>query len=129
MNERRIPVVKEELKHKKRSQKKGLPRSKHKHMYETVLLTTQVHWNRTDFQEGKPSFLKLVRPTKVCIICGRISDLDHDQSFYEENNKTKCGYICNSKLSKKALSLPKWYADDFFSKFAHSVEECRNENE
>ena len=38
MNERRIPLQQEELKHKKKSKAKGLSRSKHKHEYIPVLL-------------------------------------------------------------------------------------------
>lgn len=121
MNERRIPLEKEEPKHKKKSKGNGLPRSKHKHIYETVLLTKYYHWN--DFRTGKPSTTVTKNPYKVCTICGRIEDLDTDPKYYIK----KVIYdlpikTFKEELSEEALKLPKWYVDDFWDKFAHKGE-------
>ena len=121
MNERRIPLEKEEPKHKKKSQGNGLPRSKHKHIYETVLLTKYYHG--TDFKTGAPRITVMTYPTKVCTICGRIGEIDYDESYYVKGNKAARWLSCHSNdLSEKALNLPKWHADDFWDKFAHEGE-------
>ena len=121
MNKRRIPLEKEEPKHKKKSQGNGLPRSKHKHTYETVLLIKYYHGK--DFKTGFPSTTVIAWPTKVCTICGRIGDVDRDESYYINNGNTTRWLHCSSdSLSEKALKLPKWYADDFWDKFAHKGE-------
>ena len=121
MNERRIPFEKEEPKHKKKSKGNGLPRSKHKHTYETVLLTKYYHWN--DFRTGKPTVTVTTRPYKVCTICGRIEGFDTDPKYYIK----KVIYdlpikVFEEELSEEALKLPKWYVDDFWDKFAHKGE-------
>ena len=120
MNEKRIPLTDEEPKHKKKSTSKGLPRSKHKHQYETVLLSHFYH--HTDIHTGKDKTVEARIPTKVCMICGRVSHTDKDQSYYID---TPCYYpwiTHRSELSEKALNLPKWYVDDYFDKFAKEGE-------
>jgi hypothetical protein len=106
--------------YKKKSKKKGQPRADHKHVYETVLLTRYYHFNI-----GKPSTSERKQPTKVCTICGRIDYVDYDESLYDVHPDTniKCGLV--KDLSVKALSLPKWRADDF-DKFATRMESDEN---
>lgn len=121
MQEKRTPLVNEELKHKKKSTSKGLPRSKHKHTYETVLLTKDYH--TTDYKTGKPKITQTTLPTKVCTICGRIDEVDKDQSFYIRKTVTDLPFIVyKDVLSEKALNLPKWHAKDFWDKFAIKIE-------
>ena len=67
MNEKRIPIEKDEPKHKKKSKKKGQPRADHKHEYKTVLLLNK-YKNR--YFPDKPTLYKM--PTEVCTICGRV---------------------------------------------------------
>ena len=117
MQERRVPLENEEPKYKKKSNPKGQPRSKHKHVYETVLLTRNYH--TTDYQTGKPKVAQTILPTKVCTICGRIDRTDNDQSLYTKNPVPNLPVLVFEKtLSDKALNLPKWYAEDFWDKFA-----------
>lgn len=117
MHEKRIPLVNEEPKYKKKSKSKGQPRSKHKHIYETVLLIRNYH--TTDYKTGKQKVTQSMYPTKVCTICGRISGFDDDQSYYVKKSVENLPFIAFEKeLSEKALSLPKWYTKDFFDKFA-----------
>ena len=59
-------------------------------------------------------------PTKVCQICGRISDTDNDESLYIKEKIHVDGLKCpvtDTKLSKKALDLPLWHVEDW-NKFA-----------
>lgn len=102
--------------YKKKSKKKGLPRADHKHIYETVLLTRHLHY---DFGDSKR-----VQPTKVCTICGRISKVDWDDSFWEAHTDSSIGTwrLWMRDLSEKALKLPKWHVDDW-GKFAIRTEE------
>ena len=121
MNEKRVPLTDEEPKHKKKSIAKGQPRSKHKHIYETVLLTKDYH---TTDNTGKPKIVQNTYPTKVCTICGRIDSVDHDQSFYIKKTVPNLPFLAfESVLSEKALNLPKWYAGDFWDKFAVKMPE------
>lgn len=121
MNDKRIPLEKEEPKHKKKSKAKGLSRSKHKHDYETVLLISDYH--STDFKTGKPEIIEMTYPTKVCTICGRVGETNHDESYYVKGDKVTRWLYCHSdSLSEKALKLPKWYKHDFFDKFAYKGE-------
>lgn len=98
--------------YKKKSKKKGQPRADHKHTYETVLLTRYYHFN---FGEPRTSESKL--PTKVCTICGRIDYVDYDESLYNIHPDTNIKWAFVKDLSEKALSLPKWYVNEF-DKFA-----------
>ena len=104
--------------YKKKSKKKGQPRADHKHIYETVLLTRCLH---TKLEH--PSVSEFARPTKVCTICGRIGDVDWNDSFWTETDVSWGSLtICEKKLNEMALSLPKWYVNDF-DKFATRMEE------
>jgi hypothetical protein len=118
MDERRIPILNDEPKHKKKSTAKGLPRSKHKHIYETVLLESDYHL--TDFKTGADKIIKNFTPTKVCTICGRIDKIDKDPSYYCNSAKGAIlpWFTGTKELNEKALRLPKWYAGDYFSKTA-----------
>lgn len=108
--------------YKKKSNKKGQPRSKHKHIYETVLLTRNYH--TTDFATGKPKVTQTILPTKVCTICGRIDEVDRDPSYYVKKPITYLPFVGFDKmLSEKVLSLPKWHAEDFWDKFAIKTSE------
>ena len=121
MNDKRIPLEKEEPKHKKKSKAKGLSRSKHKHTYETVLLIK--NYRHTDLKTGAPKVTQMTYPTKVCTICGRIGETDHDESYYIKGNKVTRWLWCHhDDLSEKALNLPKWYTHDYFDKFAYEGE-------
>lgn len=121
MDEKREPLVDDEPKYKKKSAGKGQPRSKHKHIYETVLLTKDYH--TTDYKTGKPIITKSILPTKVCVICGRIDKVDDDPSYYIKTPVTNIPFLASVKeLSEEALNLPKWYAEDFWDKFAVKVD-------
>ena len=99
--------------HKKKSKKKGQPRSDHKHIYETVLLIRYWHFNYGDSKD--------IMPTKVCTICGRIDDIDRDVSLYEDDGSPSWA-VWGKNLSEKALNLPKWYVNGL-DKFAIKEEE------
>ena len=102
-------------KYKKKSQAKGLPRSKHKHQYIPVLLHRKHH-----FYIGEPKTEIIQSVTKVCQMCGRIDKTLRGAEWYDTEYEYFGKYsISKDTLNKKALSLPKWYADDFFDKFAH----------
>lgn len=121
MDDRKIPLVDEEPKYRKKSTAKGQPRSKHKHTYETVLLTRCYH--NVDYKTGKPKDSYDSMPTKVCTICGRIDYVDWDESYYTKRPISGIPFLTNSNdLSEKALALPRWHCD-FFDKFAIKDEE------
>ncbi len=106
--------------YKKKSKKKGLPRSKHKHIYETVLLISSYHYN--NFKTGRPEVSQTMLPTKVCTVCGRVDETDDDSSYYVKIPVPNIPFITHRELSEKALGLPKW-EKDFFDKFAIKMEE------
>ena len=117
MNKNRMPLTNEEPKYRKKSQSKGQPRSKHKHIYETVLLIRDYH--TTDYETGKPKVSQIILPTKVCTICGRIAETDEDPSLYVKELIPDLPFIVYKKvLSEKALNLPKWHSEYFRDKFA-----------
>ena len=114
----KINLIDDEIpKYKKKSKKRGQPRSDHKHTYETVLLTRYYHFN---LGESRTSESK--QPTKVCTICGRIAEVDCDASLYDVHPDTKIKWAFVKDLSEKALGLPKWYVDGF-DKFAIKMED------
>ena len=124
MNDKTILIDDEIPAYKKKSTKKGQPRSKHKHIYETVLLTRNYHFS--DFKTGRPKVNQTILPTKVCTICGRIDGVDSDPSYYVEKPVQHPLFVVyDTELSDQALSLPKWYVEDFWDKFAIK-EECEN---
>ena len=100
----------DEPKYRKKSTAKGQPRSKHKHIYETVLLTRCYPFNL-----GGPRDSYQVLPTRVCNICGRIDSILWDEEYYVPQPGPGIRYP--RELSEKALKLPKWYCNDF-DKFA-----------
>ena len=122
MDEKRTPLVKEEPKHKKKSKNNGLPRSKHKHTYETVLLYK--YFSFPDIKTGKSKVLERVVPTKVCSICGRVGDVD--LSYYRyilvDSPFTHKKYR-KEELIEEAFDLPKYYIEDYLDKFATKIEE------
>ena len=110
-------------KYKKRSTGKGQPRSKHKHIYETVLLHEQYEW--PDVKTGRGTVKQdHIAPTKVCKICGRVEYVDTDESYYVKNRIMNIPHLVffQKDLSDKALSLPKWRRKPF-DKFAYPMEE------
>jgi hypothetical protein len=122
MHEKREPLIEEESKHRKKSSAKGRARSKHKHVYETVLLTIDHHCK--DLHNGNPKVMQRTVPTKVCIICGRIDEVDRDPSLYLERPFLDFPFKPYERvLSEKALGLPKWHAKDFWDAFAVKVDE------
>ena len=121
MSKTNIFLVDEVPKHKKKSVSKGLPRSKHKHIYETVLLTKKYHG--TDFKTGRPKITETQLPTKVCTICGRIEHTDKDPKYYNRNKIPDLPIrVYEDALSDEALKLPKWLAEDFWDKFATKID-------
>lgn len=126
VNGKKIPLMDEVPKHKKKSTVKGLPRSKHKHIYQTVLLKS--YHTHTDFRTGrqKVSFTEL--PTKVCSICGRVDYVDKDPSLYifKEVEKPLHHNIYYRELSSKALALPHYYKNNFLDKFAKEGDRPEN---
>ena len=107
--------------HKKKSKKKGLRRAKHKHEYETVLLTTKYKF--TDLKTGQLREYKSALPTRVCMICGRIDYVDQDPSYYIERQVDGIPFfVYDNHLSGKAWGLPKWSAESF-DKFATKMED------
>ena len=116
-SEREIPA------YKKKAKNTGLPRSKHKHVYETVLLTSDYH--HTDLRTGAPKVTHNFTPTKVCTICGRVDSRDNDTEYYIIREvPTSLPFVFHSKeLSEKAFKLPKWYLADFWDKFAVQISE------
>jgi hypothetical protein len=117
MQEKRIPVLDEEPKYKKRSNAKGQPRSKHKHVYETVLLTRD--FSVPDYKTGRTLVKQRIHPTRVCAICGRIGYEDDDESLFVKRVISDLPVKVYEKvLSDKALRLPKWHSNDYFNKFA-----------
>lgn len=116
-------MIDEEIgKYKKRSTAKGQPRSKHKHIYETVLLHEEYEW--PDVKTGRePIKHDHISPTKVCKICGRVEYVDNDSSYYVMNRCCDIPHLVFSKdLSDKALALPRWRRKPF-DKFACPMEE------
>ena len=63
-------------------------------------------------------------PTKVCTVCGRIDYVDKDPKYYVRKEVPNLPFRAyTDELSKAALALPKWLAEDFFAKFAIKCEE------
>jgi hypothetical protein len=121
MNDKRTIVTDEEPKHKKKSKGNGLPRSKHKHEYETVLLSR--YYRFPDLKTGMEKVYEQRNPTKVCTICGRINYMDSDQSYYEIMQSTlNPPFIYEKVLTEKALNLPKWKVEEPYGKFATKIE-------
>lgn len=118
MNDKRIPLEKEEPKHKKKSKAKGLTRSDHKHEYEPVLLHRP--W-KNPYKNNEVT--ELLSINMVCKICGRIDKCLNGNEWYDTENKIIGKYrIGEKKLNKKALKLPKWYTHDYWDKFAYKGE-------
>ena len=115
----------DETKYKKKSGNKGLPRSKHKHVYETVLLRSDYH--HSDLKTGRPLVNTTEYPTKVCTICGRVDSVDRSDKYYVKTPIVGLpSNIYKNELSEEALKLPR-YHNDFWDKFA--VKEDENNNE
>lgn len=101
-------------KYRKKSKAKGQPRSKHKHIYDIVLLTR--HFEIPNKYGGKSKH-EDVLPAKVCTICGRIDDILFDAEYFDTPR-----LVYPRNLSEKALKLPRWYCN-YFDKFATPEEE------
>ena len=121
MNEKRSLFEDEVPKHKKKAVSKGLPRSKHKHTYETVLLTKDYH--SKDFKTGRLVVKPYTGTYKVCTICGRIDCFDDDPKYYVKKPISDLPFKCYEKeLSEEALKLSKWHTNDFWDKFAVKID-------
>ena len=109
-------------KYRKKSTAKGQPRSKHKHIYETVLLITP--YKVPDIRTGKQIEKEHRDPTKVCTICGRIDAVDHEEKWYnkEEHKHLKWTYFTKD-LNEAALKLPVWFCNGYVDKFATPMED------
>lgn len=115
-SQREVPVAPEETRHKKKSQSKGQPRSKHKHNYETVCL--RYKYSLTKPHDPHPWKVDYHSATKVCTICGRVSG-ESDPAYYkEEKGHNNFGSYFTSKLIPEAYNLPRWVLDDMCGKFA-----------
>lgn len=111
MNDKRMPLVMEEPKHKKRSKKRGQPRADHKHEYKTVLL---YEWFDHPWRQGERNAYEL--PKKVCTICGRIGDTDMSQYDLVDVDEP-LPYPMKKRVVRDADKLEKWDCD-FCGKFA-----------
>ncbi len=121
MNDKRTILTDEEPKYKKKSKGNGLPRSDHKHIYETVLLRQTYHY--TSPKTGKDVVVEKDVPTKVCTVCGRIDYVDTDSAYYERVQAKDVPFLFYEKvLTEKALSLPKWRTESIYDKFATKME-------
>ena len=109
-------------KYRKKSTAKGQPRSKHKHIYETVLLITP--YEVPDIHTGKQIKKRRYDPTKVCTVCGRVDEIDWDEKWYNkiEHKHLKWTYF-TKELSDAAIRLPVWYRNDYSDKFAKPMED------
>lgn len=108
-------------KYRKKSTAKGQPRSKHKHIYETVLLITP--YQVPDIHTGKQIKGERKYPTKVCTICGRVDDVDCDEKWYnKEEHKHLTWTYFTKELSEAALNLPVWFRSEQLGKFAIPME-------
>lgn len=116
MDAKRRPIENDEPRHRKKSKKKGRPRADHKHEYKTVLLLNEYVLNHFP---DKPVLTK--RPMKVCMICGRVGDIDYDQ--YDLVEMHGMPYRIYEREIRNEESLEKWYVDDYFDKFAKKMEE------
>ena len=109
-------------KYKKKSISKGQPRSKHKHIYETVLLITK--YKTVELATGKERINERYNPTKVCVECGRVEYVDRDPKYYNIKLIEGLPYrIATKELSDEALKLPKWVISDYRDKFATKIED------
>lgn len=115
--------VSEKTKHKKKAEPTGQPRSKHKHLYETVLLKS--YYTVPDFKTGKPVEGYTEFPTKVCVICGRVDYIDQNPEFYEEKTTYPFRFY-TKELSAKARALPKYHMKRF-EKFAQKEDDLTND--
>ena len=116
MNEKREPFENEVPKHRKKSKKKGQPRADHKHEYKTVLLLNEYV---NQYFPDKPTLTK--RPMKVCMICGRVCDIDYYR--YDLVEMHGMPYRIHERKIRDEESLEKWYVDDYLDKFAKKMEE------
>ncbi len=123
MKDKRTETIEDETKHRKKSVAKGRSRADHKHQYEVVLLTK--YYRYTDYKTGKMAVGEGVYPHRVCVICGRIGELIlHDKKYYTKTLREGLPVRSYDEiLNEYALSLPKWYAEDFFDKFAKPEED------
>lgn len=117
MDAKRQPIENDEPRHKKKSKKKGQPRSDHKHKYKTVLLLNEYE-NRCF--PGKTTLYE--RPTKVCTICGRVGYTDMSFTDLVEVQDSLPVKVYERVIRDKK-SLEKWYVDDYLDKFAKKMEE------
>ena len=106
MDEKRRPFENEVPKHKKKSKKKGQPRSDHKHEYKEVVLHS---WWDNPFKQGVKN--ESTEICEVCTICGRIGK--YITGFFFELDKPGYDTTC----------MEHWMVDDYFDKFAKKMEE------
>ena len=93
---------------------------KHKHNYETVLLTCTYHF--TYPRTGKITDNQTVLPYDVCTICGRLKHINKDPKYYVRRYlQIEPVPVYEEVLSEEALKLSKWFIDDF-GNFAYPEE-------
>ena len=119
-SQKEIPLAPEETKYKKKSNAKGLSRSKHKHEYKTVLLHHE--YSLTKPHDPNPWRVCKDEATQVCTICGRIGDCDN--TFYEKTEGGKVGKFSflKTELIKEAYDLEKWETTECGEKYARKCE-------
>ena len=117
MNERRIPLDKEEPKHKKKSKAKGQARADHKHEY--IVARVYTPW----YNQFKDETVMLESVDKVCPICGRIENLKDRSLYYDKVLHIEGNYKRTEEvLNKKGKALPKYYRHKCFDKTAYKGE-------
>lgn len=114
MYEKKEPLENDIPKHRKKSKKKGQPRADHKHEYKTVLLLNEYEHA---YFPGEKTLIK--RPTKVCMICGRVGETD--MSMYDHEEIPDMPYRVYQRIIRNEDSLEKWYVEDYFDKTAKRV--------
>lgn len=119
MDAKRVPLMEDEPKYKKKSKKKGQPRANHKHEYKTVLLHS---YYDNPFKREKMEHLSA---QKVCITCGRIGDVDETRYVRVKLQHPTCKLY--ELQIKDQDTLEDWYCDGIFDKFAVR-KECDTQN-
>lgn len=121
MNKKRIPLVNEKPKYKKKAKRSGTSKADHKHQYITVLLHT--YWTPPGKKE--PKVLQTV--TKVCKICGRINSIKPNERalYYDrcEEPVTNGDYTyvkVYEQLNEKGKALSKWYRHTIMENTAYA---------
>lgn len=110
MDAKRVPLMEDEPKYKKKSKKKGQHRANHKHEYKTVLLHS---YYDNPFKREK---MERLSAQKVCTKCGRIGDIDINQ--YVRVRLEHPTLELYGRQIKDKETLEDWYCDNPLDKIA-----------